>query len=72
MGARGGPSTLRDHTTPPPGTPRRATPRPGTADAFGNPTGIGRRQAGLLGERLAGLPVDAVWHSPLPRTRMEP
>ncbi|WP_344887937.1 hypothetical protein [Streptosporangium longisporum] len=25
-----------------------------------------------MGERLAGLPVDAVWHSPLPRTRMEP
>ncbi|MEU4233950.1 histidine phosphatase family protein [Nonomuraea sp. NPDC026600] len=41
--------------------------RHGAADAFGELTGIGRRQAGLLGERLAGLPVDAVWHSPLPR-----
>ncbi|MEU0572569.1 histidine phosphatase family protein [Nonomuraea sp. NPDC005983] len=41
--------------------------RHGAADAFGNLTDIGRRQAGLLGERLAGLPVDAVWHSPLPR-----
>ncbi len=41
--------------------------RHGAADAFGELTDIGRRQAGLLGERLAGLPVDAVWHSPLPR-----
>ncbi|MFD1544965.1 histidine phosphatase family protein [Nonomuraea guangzhouensis] len=41
--------------------------RHGAADAFGQLTGIGRRQSGLLGERLAGLPVDAVWHSPLPR-----
>ncbi|GLW11375.1 phosphoglycerate mutase [Microtetraspora sp. NBRC 13810] len=41
--------------------------RHGAADAFGNLTDIGRRQAGLLGERLAGLPVDTVWHSPLPR-----
>ncbi|MEU7860686.1 histidine phosphatase family protein [Nonomuraea sp. NPDC049141] len=41
--------------------------RHGAADAFGELTGIGRRQSGLLGERLAGLPVDAVWHSPLPR-----
>ncbi|WP_249349813.1 histidine phosphatase family protein [Microbispora sp. H10836] len=41
--------------------------RHGAADAFGELTGIGRRQAGLLGERLAGVPVDAVWHSPLPR-----
>ncbi|MFI6512046.1 histidine phosphatase family protein [Streptosporangium sp. NPDC050855] len=41
--------------------------RHGAADAFGNLTGIGHRQAGLLGERLAGLPIDAVWHSPLPR-----
>lgn len=41
--------------------------RHGAADAFGQLTGVGRRQAGLLGERLARLPVDAVWHSPLPR-----
>lgn len=37
------------------------------ADAFGELTDAGRRQASLLGERLAGVPVDAVWHSPLPR-----
>ncbi|GIH67586.1 histidine phosphatase family protein [Microbispora siamensis] len=41
--------------------------RHGAADAFGELTDIGRRQAGLLGERLAGVPVDAVLHSPLPR-----
>ncbi|SEL54901.1 probable phosphoglycerate mutase [Nonomuraea pusilla] len=41
--------------------------RHGAADAFGELTDIGRRQSGLLGERLAGVPVDAVWHSPLPR-----
>ncbi|SDI10619.1 probable phosphoglycerate mutase [Sinosporangium album] len=41
--------------------------RHGAADAFGELTDVGRRQAGLLGERLAGIPVDAVWHSPLPR-----
>ncbi|MEW2356250.1 histidine phosphatase family protein [Spirillospora sp. NPDC029432] len=41
--------------------------RHGAADAFGNLTDTGRRQMGLLGERLAALPVDAVWHSPLPR-----
>jgi len=41
--------------------------RHGAADAFGELTGIGRRQAGLLGDRLAGVPVDAVWHSALPR-----
>ncbi|MEV4159417.1 histidine phosphatase family protein [Nonomuraea dietziae] len=41
--------------------------RHGAADAFGKLTGIGHRQASLLGERLAGVPVDAVWHSPLPR-----
>ena len=41
--------------------------RHGAADALGELTEIGHRQAGLLGERLAGLPVDAVWHSPLPR-----
>jgi serine/threonine-protein phosphatase PGAM5 len=41
--------------------------RHGAADAFGELTDVGHRQASLLGERLAGLPVDAVWHSPLPR-----
>jgi probable phosphoglycerate mutase len=30
-------------------------------------TDVGRRQSELLGSRLAGLPIDAVWHSPLPR-----
>ena len=41
--------------------------RHGAADAFGELTDVGRTQADLLGERLAALPVDAVWHSPLPR-----
>jgi probable phosphoglycerate mutase len=41
--------------------------RHGAADAFGELTDVGRRQSGLLGERLAHVPVDAVWHSPLPR-----
>ncbi|AQZ69529.1 putative phosphoglycerate mutase [[Actinomadura] parvosata subsp. kistnae] len=41
--------------------------RHGAADAFGQLTDAGRKQASLLGERLAGLPIDAVWHSPLPR-----
>ena len=41
--------------------------RHGAADAFGQLTDAGRRQAALLGERLAGLPLDAIWHSPLPR-----
>ncbi|MEV6156386.1 histidine phosphatase family protein [Nonomuraea sp. NPDC052129] len=41
--------------------------RHGAANAFGELTDIGHQQAGLLGERLAGVPVDAVWHSPLPR-----
>jgi probable phosphoglycerate mutase len=41
--------------------------RHGAADLFGELTGTGRRQSELLGERLAGLPVDAIWHSPLPR-----
>jgi len=41
--------------------------RHGEADAFGELTDTGRRQADLLGERLAHVPVDAVWHSPLPR-----
>ncbi|WP_018681028.1 histidine phosphatase family protein [Actinokineospora enzanensis] len=41
--------------------------RHGAADAFGELTEVGRRQSGLLGERLVGLPIDAVWHSPLSR-----
>ncbi|NEB05173.1 histidine phosphatase family protein [Streptomyces sp. SID13726] len=41
--------------------------RHGAADAFGQLTDVGKRQAQLLAERLARLPVDAVWHSPLPR-----
>lgn len=41
--------------------------RHGAADAFGEPTDTGRRQANLLGERLATVPVEAVWHSPLHR-----
>ncbi|MFD6093280.1 histidine phosphatase family protein [Oerskovia sp. NPDC060338] len=41
--------------------------RHGAADAFGELTAAGRRQANLLGERLARVPVTAVWHSPLPR-----
>lgn len=41
--------------------------RHGAADAFGELTEAGRRQSDLLGARLAHLPLDAVWHSPLPR-----
>lgn len=41
--------------------------RHGAANALGELTDIGRRQARLLGERLASLPVGSVWHSPLPR-----
>ncbi|GAA0924044.1 histidine phosphatase family protein [Nonomuraea longicatena] len=41
--------------------------RHGAADVFGELTEHGRRQASLLGERLARVPVDTVWHSPLPR-----
>ncbi|MBO0922151.1 histidine phosphatase family protein [Cellulomonas sp. zg-ZUI222] len=41
--------------------------RHGEADALGTLTATGRRQAALLGERLARVPVTAVWHSPLPR-----
>ncbi|WP_369386607.1 histidine phosphatase family protein [Streptomyces sp. CG1] len=41
--------------------------RHGAADAFGELTDAGYKQADLLGERLAGLPIDAVWHSALPR-----
>ena len=41
--------------------------RHGSADPFGELTQVGRRQTELLAERLAGLPVQAVWHSPLAR-----
>lgn len=49
------------------GTRRLYLARHGAADPFGELTDIGRQQANLLGERLAGLPIDAIWHSPLPR-----
>src|SRR5690349_264469 len=39
--------------------------RHGAADPFGELTETGQRQSELLGQRLAGLPIDAVWHSPL-------
>jgi len=41
--------------------------RHGAADAFGDLTDTGRRQSSLLGARLAHVPVDTVWHSPLAR-----
>ncbi|GGU70410.1 histidine phosphatase family protein [Lentzea flava] len=41
--------------------------RHGAADPFGELTGAGQRQSELLGQRLAGLPIDVVWHSPLAR-----
>ncbi|RFU82704.1 histidine phosphatase family protein [Streptomyces triticagri] len=41
--------------------------RHGAADPFGALTDVGRQQSELLGRRLASVPVDAVWHSPLPR-----
>ncbi|WP_433125055.1 histidine phosphatase family protein [Micromonospora sp. CA-240977] len=41
--------------------------RHGAADAFGELTEVGHQQADLLGRRLARLPIDAVWHSVLPR-----
>ncbi|MEU5030516.1 histidine phosphatase family protein [Streptomyces milbemycinicus] len=41
--------------------------RHGAADPFGELTDIGQWQSELLGRRLAALPIDAVWHSPLPR-----
>lgn len=41
--------------------------RHGVADTFGELTDVGRRQIDLLGARLTGLPIDVVWHSPLPR-----
>lgn len=41
--------------------------RHGEADPFGELTEVGWRQSVLVGERLARLPVGAVWHSPLAR-----
>lgn len=41
--------------------------RHGAADAFGELTETGYRQARLLGQRLSSAPIDVVWHSPLPR-----
>ncbi|GAA3112611.1 histidine phosphatase family protein [Streptosporangium carneum] len=41
--------------------------RHGSADPFGELTDVGHRQSELLADRLASLPIDAVWHSPLPR-----
>ncbi|MCD9195234.1 phosphoglycerate mutase family protein [Streptomyces albireticuli] len=41
--------------------------RHGAADPFGELTGAGKRQSDLIGQRLSCLPIDAVWHSPLPR-----
>ncbi|MFI2104193.1 histidine phosphatase family protein [Isoptericola sp. NPDC019693] len=41
--------------------------RHGAADPFGELTAEGERQVELAGRRLAALPIDAVWHSPLPR-----
>lgn len=41
--------------------------RHGAADPFGELNDVGYRQSELVGDRLAGLPVDTVWHSPLPR-----
>ncbi|HLS13277.1 MAG TPA: histidine phosphatase family protein [Beutenbergiaceae bacterium] len=41
--------------------------RHGAADAWGQLTGEGHEQSRLIGQRLARLPIDVVWHSPLPR-----
>lgn len=41
--------------------------RHGAADAWGELTNEGREQSRLIGRRLARLPIDVVWHSPLPR-----
>lgn len=41
--------------------------RHGEADALGALTAQGREQCHRLGRRLAGLPIDVIWHSPLPR-----
>lgn len=41
--------------------------RHGAADPFGALTEKGREQCRLLGRRLAEVPIDVIWHSPLPR-----
>lgn len=41
--------------------------RHGAADAMGQLTDVGVKQSELIGSRLAQLPIDAIWHSPLPR-----
>lgn len=41
--------------------------RHGEADALGTLTERGREQSRCLGRRLAGSPIDVIWHSPLPR-----
>jgi serine/threonine-protein phosphatase PGAM5 len=41
--------------------------RHGRADALGQLTEQGRAQCRALGRRLAEVPLDVVWHSPLPR-----
>lgn len=41
--------------------------RHGRADALGHLTDHGREQCRALGRRLADAPLDAIWHSPLPR-----
>lgn len=41
--------------------------RHGAADALGQLTDEGRKQSRMIGQRLARLPIDVVWHSPLPR-----
>ncbi|SCK35912.1 probable phosphoglycerate mutase [Streptomyces sp. WMMB 714] len=43
--------------------------RHGEASGAGTLTEAGRRQAVLLGDRLRGRPLTAVWHGPLPRAR---
>ncbi|MEV4411866.1 histidine phosphatase family protein [Catellatospora sp. NPDC049609] len=41
--------------------------RHGEADPLGALTAAGREQAELTGRRLAGMPFDGVWHSPVTR-----
>jgi len=41
--------------------------RHGRADALGRLTEEGRAQCRALGQRLAEVPLDVIWHSPLPR-----
>lgn len=41
--------------------------RHGAADALGNLLDAGRAQCERLADRLRSTPLDAIWHSPLPR-----